>query len=177
MKIKTIIEQLYWFILKKQDEVKWARKLGASVGNNCRLNGVSFSTEPYLVKIGNHVSATKVHFETHDGGLWVFRDKHPEWDRIKGITVGDNVYFGFDCFVLPGVTIGKNVIVGAKSIITKDIPDNVVVAGSPARIIKSTEEYYNKIKSEVVHTKNMSKKEKKLFLTNMFLNKTKSIPY
>lgn len=52
------------------------------------------------------------------------------------ITIGDNVWFGGHCSVLPGVTIGNNVIVGAGSVVTKDIPDNAVVAGNPAKIIR-----------------------------------------
>lgn len=52
------------------------------------------------------------------------------------VTIGDNVWFGGHCTVLPGVTIGSNVIVGAGSVVTKDVPDNAVVAGNPARIIR-----------------------------------------
>ena len=57
----------------------------------------------------------------------------------KPITVGDNVWFGGHCVVLGGVTIGNNVVVGAGSVVTKDIPDNAVVAGNPARILRYTE--------------------------------------
>ena len=57
----------------------------------------------------------------------------------KPITVGDNVWFGGHCVVLAGVTIGNNVVVGAGSVVTKDIPDNAVVAGNPARILRYTE--------------------------------------
>lgn len=54
------------------------------------------------------------------------------------VTIGDNVWFGGNCIVLPGVKIGNNVVVGAGSVVTKDIPDNAVVAGNPAAIIKYT---------------------------------------
>lgn len=54
----------------------------------------------------------------------------------RAITLKENVWMGGGCTVLPGVTIGKNVIVGAGSVVTKDIPDNVIVAGNPARIIR-----------------------------------------
>lgn len=54
------------------------------------------------------------------------------------ITIGDNVWFGGHCTVLPGVTIGNNAVIGAGSVVTKDVPDNAVVAGNPARILKYT---------------------------------------
>lgn len=55
------------------------------------------------------------------------------------ITVGNNVWIGGNVVVLPGVTIGNNVTIGAGSVVTKDIPDNVVAVGNPCRIIKTIE--------------------------------------
>lgn len=52
------------------------------------------------------------------------------------VTVGDNCYFGLGAKILGSVRIGNNVIVGANSVVTKDVPDNSVVGGVPARIIK-----------------------------------------
>lgn len=64
------------------------------------------------------------------------------------IKIGDNVWIGGSCVVLPGVTIGNNVVIGAGSVVTKDIPDNVCAAGNPCRVIREiTEEdrpYYYK---------------------------------
>ena len=54
----------------------------------------------------------------------------------KPITVGEDCWFGGNCIVLPGVTIGNGVTIGAGSVVTKDVPDYVVVAGNPAKIIK-----------------------------------------
>ncbi|KAM0334216.1 hypothetical protein ACHAQA_001237 [Verticillium albo-atrum] len=54
----------------------------------------------------------------------------------KPITVGEDCWFGGNCIVLPGVTIGRGVTIGAGSVVTKDVPDHVVVAGNPARVIK-----------------------------------------
>ena len=54
----------------------------------------------------------------------------------KPIAVGRNVWLGADVKVLAGVTIGENAIVAAGSVVTKDVPANMVVAGSPARIIR-----------------------------------------
>lgn len=78
---------------------------------------------------------------------------HPE-SRKSGyeygipIKIGDNVWIGGSCVVLPGVTIGNNVVIGAGSVVTKDIPDNVCAAGNPCRVIREITEadrpYYYK---------------------------------
>lgn len=54
----------------------------------------------------------------------------------RPITIGDNVWFGGNCVVLSGVTIGNNAVIGAGSIVTKDVPANAVVAGNPARVLR-----------------------------------------
>ena len=57
------------------------------------------------------------------------------------ITVGDNVWFGAGVHVMPGVTIGNDVVIAAGSVVTKDIPDRVIAAGVPCKVIrKITEE-------------------------------------
>ena len=62
-----------------KDNVKYARKLGVTVGENCRILSdpeKCFSSEPYLVELGNHVEITgDVRFITHDGGVWTLREK------------------------------------------------------------------------------------------------------
>lgn len=61
------------------------------------------------------------------------------------IKVGDNVWIGGGVKVMPGVTIGNNVVIGSGSIVTKDIPNNVVAAGNPCKVIRPiTEEDKNK---------------------------------
>lgn len=54
----------------------------------------------------------------------------------KPIHIGNNVWFGAGVTVLPGVTVGDNAIVGAGSVVTKDVPSNAIVAGNPARLIR-----------------------------------------
>ncbi|KAF3810753.1 putative maltose O-acetyltransferase [Colletotrichum gloeosporioides] len=54
----------------------------------------------------------------------------------KPITIGDDCWIGGNVIVLPGVTIGKGVTVGAGSVVTKDVPEHVVVVGNPARVVK-----------------------------------------
>lgn len=106
-------------------------------------------------------------FFTHDGGYWVLRNLglSKKQSEIYGpITVGNNVNIGWNAIILPGVSIGNNVIVGCGAIVTKDVPDNSVVAGVPAKIIETIEEYAEKNKDRVVMTKGMSYEEKKKYL-------------
>lgn len=57
----------------------------------------------------------------------------------KPVTIGDNVWIGGRAIINPGVTLGNNVVVGAGAVVTKSFPDNVVIAGNPAQIIKKME--------------------------------------
>ncbi|EGF54453.1 acyltransferase [Bacteroides clarus] len=171
MNIKTFIRKIIHKYLYHVDGARAARFLGVKIGNQCRLIHCTFSSEPYLVEIGNHVSATRTHFETHDGGIWVFREQHPDWDKIAPIKIGNNVYIGEGCIILPGVHIGNNVVVGARSVVTKSIPDNSVVVGSPARVLKSIDEYFDKVQHSVYPTKQLSSSQKKEYYSQLFLQK------
>jgi acetyltransferase-like isoleucine patch superfamily enzyme len=148
--------------------LKLAKYNGLVVGESCRLINVNFGVEPYLVKIGNHVSITKSSFETHDGGVWNFRDIHPSWDVIKPINIGDNVYIGTGCIILAGVNIGDNVIIGAGAVVTKSLESGFVYAGVPARKVKSIEEYYMSVAKSKLDTKHFSADEKKRFLLELY---------
>jgi acetyltransferase-like isoleucine patch superfamily enzyme len=150
------------------DPVAYARSLGVKIGSDCRLIGVEFGSEPYLVTLGDHVSATGTQFITHDGGVWVFRDRRPDGDLVEPITVGDNVFLGAATFILPGVTIGTNVVIGAGAVVTRDIPDNCVAVGVPARPIRLIEEYWASVKAELVPTKQLSPAAKREYLESHF---------
>jgi len=107
------------------------------------------TTRPSLLTIGNHVRLNRnLTIITHDGGFYVLKNKYNEFISQSGrVCIGNNVYFGRNCSVFKGVTIGDNVIIGNGSIITKDIPSNSVAVGTPARVVSSIEEYYNKRKA------------------------------
>lgn len=78
------------------------------------------------------------------GGSYIFA--HGLWlSKLKGypvnfseINIGNDVWLPWGCFVMPGVTIGDGAVVGARSVITKDVPSGSLVAGTPARLLKST---------------------------------------
>ena len=64
----------------------------------------------------------------------VERNTRLEW--ACPVKIGDNVWIGGNVTILPGVTIGNNVTIGAGSVVTRDVPDNVVAAGNPCRVIR-----------------------------------------
>lgn len=118
-------------------------RMGMKVGKNFgRLHGVVLDpSHCWLIEIGDNVTmAPRVHILCHDASTKQFLG----YTKIGRVNIGDNVFIGAESVILPGVTIGKNVIVGANSTVTHDIPDNSVVAGSPAKIICTLEEYLRK---------------------------------
>ena len=101
-----------------------------------------------------------VKFITHDGGTLLYRHLIPDLEITKPIVVGDNVYIGNNVIILPGVTIGSNVVIGAGAIVSRDIPDNSVAVGVPARVIKTADEYLEKLKKESLHLGHLKGREK-----------------
>lgn len=117
--------------------------MGMKVGKNFgRLNGVILDpSHCWLIEIGDNVTlAPRVHILCHDASTKQFLN----YTKIGKVKIGNNVFIGAESIVLPNVNIGNNVIIGANSTITKDIPNNVVVAGNPAKIICSLEKYLEK---------------------------------
>lgn len=145
---------------------KYAKHLGVVIGENCSISSINFGSEPYLIRIGNHVQITHdVRFATH-GASWVLRTKYPNFDCFGKIIIGDNVYIGNCSIILPGVTIGNNVIVGAGSVVTRSIADGQIVGGNPAKVIGNMDDFENKMIRFNLDSKKMSGAEKKVFLLN-----------
>ncbi|MGR2667470.1 acyltransferase [Vibrio campbellii] len=128
--------------------VRYAKKIGVNIKGNAYIYGSSyemFSAEPYLVSLGDNVYiSVDARLICHDGSTLPFRNQYPDFELAGKIDVGDNVFIGTRAMILPGVTIGNNCIIGANSVVTRDVPDNTVVGGNPARIIKSTDDFLNK---------------------------------
>ncbi|NMD54548.1 sugar O-acetyltransferase [Tsukamurella conjunctivitidis] len=62
--------------------------------------------------------------------------RRARWETAEPITIGDNVWFGGGVIVCPGVTIGRNTVIGAGSVVTRDIPDHVAAVGNPCRVVR-----------------------------------------
>lgn len=152
----SFILRIYRFFFNRllilRDPVAYARGIGVKVGKNVKFYGAMpgmFGTEPWLITIGDNVHIVSgCNFVNHDGGVLILRHKHPTLELTRPIKIGSNVYIGINCTILPGVTIGDNVIVGAGSVVTKDIPANSVAAGVPARVLKTLDNYLEKALSE-----------------------------
>ena len=97
-----------------------------TIGKNCVLTGCSLIA---------HDASTKKYI---DGAV-----------IASPIVIKDGAFIGFNSVVLRGVTIGENAIVGAGAIVTKDVPDNMVVAGNPAKVVCTVEELISKHKKEL----------------------------
>ena len=178
MKLLNMIRRIAHRV-DNNDEIAVARSIGVSVGENCVFNDNArkiFNTEPYLIKIGNHVEiAEGVRFLTHEGGVWVFREKedYRNTDAFAPIVVGNNVMIGMYSIIMPGVTIADNVIIGANSVITHDVPAGSVFAGNPARQICGIQDYLNRLtsgesKKIIAPTKGLSNDQKRDYLMSHF---------
>lgn len=168
-RINNFIRKVKIKIANNEQYVSYLRKIGVTIGDDCVVEKTAdFGTEPYLIKIGNKVRITKgVRFITHDGGLWVLRNMgliDSRADKIGVIIIGNNVNIGWNAMIMPGVSIGNNVVIGCGAIVTKDVPNNSVVAGVPAKVIESIEEYCEKNIEKILLTKGMSCIEKKEYL-------------
>lgn len=139
MNLLSFIQRVQVAILKKSSskmKIAYLRKQGMKIGKNCRFNTMSFSTEPYLIEIGDHVAiADGSDLITHDGGIWCFRDELEHADIFGEIKIGNNVFIGNRCIILPNTRIGDNCIVGAGSVLRGKFPDNSVIVGNPAKVI------------------------------------------
>ena len=166
----SILGKIYYKILNRVNPIKAARSLGLNMGDNVHIYGnVKFGTEPWIITLGNNVYLTdEIKFMTHDGGTLLFRKEIPDLEITKPISLGNDVYVGNNAIFMPGVHVGNRVVIGAGAIVTKDIPDNSVAVGVPARVIKSVDEYLEKIKAESLHLGHLKGKQKDDALKKLF---------
>ena len=62
--------------------------------------------------------------------------RREKWERAEPIVIEDNVWLGGGVIVCPGVTVGRNTVVGAGSVVTKNLPPDVLAVGSPTRVVR-----------------------------------------
>ncbi len=111
-------------------------------GYNCRIGEATFINHgAYLMDAGKITVGSHCFIGPNCGMYTAIHAMLPEErnrgiERAKPIVLGDNVWLGGDVTILPGVTIGSNTVIGAGSVVTKDIPSGVVAAGNPCRVMR-----------------------------------------
>ncbi|MBN1684106.1 MAG: hypothetical protein JW855_01525 [Gammaproteobacteria bacterium] len=122
---------------------------GLKIGKNVTIESGAIIDEgyPYLISIGDNCTiANHVKLIAHDDTLYKFTDGYA---RIGKIDIKENCLIGANCVILPGITIGPNVLVAAGSVVNKDIPPNSCVAGVPARFYAKFDEFLEKNKQDI----------------------------
>lgn len=152
----NIIERAkrWWAKRNSQSYIKYLRSKGVKIGEDCQIRGTrSFGIDlqrAHLITIGDHVMFHHNNFLIcHDAVSQLFREKYHEYLPSNGhITIGNNVKFARNVTVLKGVTIGDNCFIGFGATVTHDIPANSVAVGTPARVICSIDDYFERRKKE-----------------------------
>jgi acetyltransferase-like isoleucine patch superfamily enzyme len=173
--LTAIGQFLKYYVVFKGNRTKYLRSLGVKIGNDCQIlnRPINYGSEPWLIEIGNKVTVTNgVFLLTHDASSRLFRESltgsSKFGNRFGTVRVLDNCFIGINSIILPGVTIGPNSIVGAGSVVVKDVPPNTVVAGVPAREISDLEDYIKKYQERMVPIKTKNREDLRKELTLYF---------
>jgi maltose O-acetyltransferase len=128
-----------------QDSIVWP-PFYCSYGKNTHLGDHVFLNyqctilDGNEVRLGDHVMigpAVQIYTAAHP----VEADaRNRGWETAKPVTLEDNVWVGGGAIILPGVTVGRNAVIGAGSVVSRDVPANTVVAGNPATVIREIEQ-------------------------------------
>lgn len=137
----------------------------ASMGDGCSVQQRTLPLYPNLIRIGNNVHiASNVGFLTHDVTHLMLNKSdtakslsggHYFQEKLQCIQIGDNVFIGAGSRILYDVRIGSNVVIGAGAIVSRDIPDNSVAAGIPAKVIGSFEDFVQKRAQETNYPRSL----------------------
>ena len=143
-----------WMMRSSVKRAKYLKEKAvfASMGDGCSIQKRQLPLYPNLIKFGNNVHvASNVGFVTHDITHMMLNRSDVEkpmrgrfYEKVGCIEIGDNVFIGSGSRILYDVKIGSNVVIGSGSVVNKDIPDNCVAAGIPAKVIGSFESFVNK---------------------------------
>jgi len=110
------------------------------IGANSKIEGMAYV--PPLTVIGQNVFIGP--------GTVITNDPYPMCDKMVGVTIEDDVVIGARSVIKAGVKIGRNSVVAMGALVTKDIPENVVAIGSPAKIAYTRDEYNKKQKKWIM---------------------------
>lgn len=153
-KLKKAFLKLDTLKLKLQGKPKsiricnYYRSKGVIIGDNTHImNKTHIGTSKVdEVEIGSNCVLTGCTLLPHDASTKRFLNKNVVASKI---TIKDDCFIGFNSIILRGVTVNKGAIVGAGAVVTKDVPEGMVVAGNPAKVVCSVEDLVKKHKKEL----------------------------
>ena len=150
------------FDIRGKKYIKYGKNF--TTGTGCRIEAYKFFSDSPKLIIGNNVQindyvhvacgqsliieddvliASKVYISDINHGNYSGENHSFPAEKAKNrkifskpVKICENVWIGENAIILPGIEIGKNSIIGAGSVVTKNVPENCIVAGNPARIIK-----------------------------------------
>ena len=145
--MKLILKKIKGKISKKTYIDKLQEK-GMVVGKNFNLydSYIDYS-HCFLVEIGDDVTITHSTILCHDASTKSIVGK----SKVGKVKIGSRVFIGWNSIILPGVTIGDDVIIGAGTVVSKDIPKDSIVVGNPCKIIGKKSEFEKKHKKLILN--------------------------
>ena len=144
--------------IKKREAFFRENHIFGGMGENVTITDRRLPLYPKLIRIHNNVKiASNVTFATHDITHSMLnrmpQKQHEYLETVGCIEIMDNVFIGANSTLVGGIRIGPNAIVAAGAVVTKDVPENTVVGGVPAKVICSLDEYL--CKRETMYPKEM----------------------
>lgn len=120
-----------------------------AIGEGCSIQTNTTISDPAYVRLGDNVRLSGCTLFGHDGSVNMLAAAYGlVLDRAGKIDIRDHVYIGHGAIVLPGVTIGPYALVAAGAVVNRDVPENTIVAGVPARPIGALDAYARKLAAE-----------------------------
>lgn len=130
----TLLEPGCWLTLGPEGRI--------TIGEGCFLNRETMLASAELIEIGDHVMFANHCFVGDADHRYDDPERPITWQGFEPrgpVRIGDNCWFGVSCVVTGGVEVGERTVVGANSVITRDLPAGVIAAGAPARVIREIE--------------------------------------
>ena len=164
---KRVFEKIRFVsIIDGVKRAEWLKKKNIlkGIGEGCLWQSRKFPMDPECILIHNNVTiAADVTFVTHDAIRHVLGNIDNKYyaPNLGCIEIMDNSFIGLGSIIMPNVRIGKNTIVAAGSIVTKDVPEGTIVAGCPEKVIGNFEEFRQK---RILETNNNKKSRAEIII-------------
>lgn len=118
------------------------------IGEHCSISPHAFFSNPSLISMGSNVRMATCTLMCHGGEVnMINRAFGLRLDKVGKIEIGDDVFIGYHAIIMPDITIGSRCMIAAGAVVTRDVPDDSVVGGVPARRLGSLGEAVERLKA------------------------------